>query len=337
MTRKLALGALVLLSALGLAACGEKVDRVTPNASETQSISLALDTTPNATHVGIYQAQADGEFRRAGLRVQISSPPAGSSAMNEVESGKVDVGIISEPELMIQRDRYATVLAFGAIAQKPLAALISFGSRHITSFSALQGKTVGVTGAPGQSEMLTAALKAAGVPNRSVRRVALGAGDLVAAMKSKRVDATFGGTAAGLGATLRRAGDKPNIVPITQAGVPNYDELVFTCKEVYFENHVNQLRRFVQAIGRGYVAVRADPAAGVRALVAADPQLKPAVETAAVKQTLPALFPSRGKSWGWQFGGQWNTFGKWLVAKKILRHPAWYEASTNQLLAGVGP
>ena len=75
----------------------------------------------------------------------------------------------------------------------------------------------------------------------------------------------------------------------------------------------------------------------MRALRAADSKLSGKAATQAVHQTLQSTFPSGGYSWGWMFKPQWNTFGKWLVARKILNHPSWFDASTNQLLAGFGP
>ena len=53
---------------LGLAACGEKDDRVAAPAA--QKVRLMLDYLPNADHAGIYAAIADGTFARAGLDVE---------------------------------------------------------------------------------------------------------------------------------------------------------------------------------------------------------------------------------------------------------------------------
>ena len=50
----------------GLAACGEKKESVSSSGPK-QSLTLMLDWFPNADHVGLYQALADGSFERAGL------------------------------------------------------------------------------------------------------------------------------------------------------------------------------------------------------------------------------------------------------------------------------
>ena len=157
-------------------------------------------------------------------------------------------------------------------------------------------------------------------------------------MISGRVDATLGGFSNYEAIQLRQAHRKPTVIPVSQAGVPTYDELVFVTTETFFAQHTNVLRRFVQAVGRGYEAVRANPAAGVRALDAANPSLDPTLQTAAVKASLPAFFPGGGKPWGWQNQQQWNAYGQWMTDHHLIAGPqAWAAASTNQLLAGQGP
>ena len=67
----------ILLAALAvpaLAACGEK-DGDDLGAGASASVTLVLDYLPNADHVGIYTAQARGEFAKAGLRVKIADAP----------------------------------------------------------------------------------------------------------------------------------------------------------------------------------------------------------------------------------------------------------------------
>ncbi len=74
------------------------------------------------------------------------------------------------------------------------------------------------------------------------------------------------------------------------------------------------------------------------ALDDANPSLNPTLETAAVKATLPAFFPTGGKPFGWQSQPQWNAYGRWMTDHHLIAGPqAWAAASTNQLLAGQGP
>ena len=60
-----------LSAALALAACGEKQDQLT-RPGTAQSLTLMLDWFPNADHVGLYEALADGDFATAGLDVHVA-------------------------------------------------------------------------------------------------------------------------------------------------------------------------------------------------------------------------------------------------------------------------
>jgi putative hydroxymethylpyrimidine transport system substrate-binding protein len=327
----------MLIAALAVSACGAKHDQINPVAGQASPISLELDWLPNADHVGIYEAQANGDFRRAGLDVHVHVPTDPASPLSLLESGKVNVAISYEPQLMLARNQGATILAFGAITQRPLTSIISIGKKHITSPADLKGKTVGTAGIPYQKAYLDTILKHNHVPVGSVKTVNVGS-DLVPAMISGRVDATLGGYANVEGVQLRQHHQKPHIIPVSQAGVPTYDELVLVTTETFFANHTNELRRLVQAIGRGYDAVRRNPAAGVKALDDANPSLDPTFEAASVKASLPAFFPSGGKPFGWQNQTQWNAYGRWMTNQHLIAGPqAWAQASTNQLLAGQGP
>ena len=327
----------VAAAALALAACGEKHDQIQPVASKAQNMTMMLDWFPNADHVGIYEAIANGDLRDAGIDLHVETPPSPTAPLSLVEAGKVDVAISYEPEVILARDQKQTVLSFAALVQRPLTSVISIGSKHITKVSQLRGKTVGTAGIPYQTAYLDTMLDHAGVPVSSVNQVDVGS-NLVPAMLTGRVDATIGGYWNYEAIQLRQAHKKPNVIPVSAGGVPSYDELVLVTTEKYFENHVTLLRGLVQALGRGYAAVRSDPQQGIDALDSANPSLDPTLQSAAVRATLPAFFPGDDKPWGWQFQNQWNAYGKWMYDNHLIKHLAARDyASTNQLLAGQGP
>ena len=318
-------------------ACGEKQDRIEPAESQAQNVSLMLDRFPNADHVGIFEALADGDVANAGINLHLETPSSPAAPLQLVEAGKVDVAVSYEPKVMLARDRKQTVVAIAALVQQPLTSIISLGSKHITTPAQLRGHTVGDAGIPYQRAYLSTILRYAGVRSSTVKQVNVGS-ELVPSLISGRVDATLGGYWNDEAIELRQAGRRPNVIRLQTAGVPNYDELVLVTTETYFANHVSLLRRLVQAIGRGYEAVRANPRAGVDALDSANPSLQRKLQLASVKATLPAFFPGAGKPWGWQFQPQWNAFGKWMYDNHLIDHlAARDDASTNQLLAGQGP
>ncbi len=328
---------LVSLAALpfALAACGEKHDQL--GAGTAQSMTVMLDWVPNADHVGLYQALADGDFSKAGLDVHVETPPNPASPLQLLAAGRVNLAISYEPQVLLARDQGEPLVSVAAIVQRPLTSIVSVGKRHITSVKQLRGKTVGYAGIPYQQAYLNTILKQAGVPQRSVKLVNVGS-NLVPAMVSGRVDATIGAYWNYEAIQLQRMGKHPNVIRVDHVGIPSYDELVVVVRRSELEKSSDQIRQFVQALGRGYQAVRSNPAAGVANLVKANPGLDPKFQAAAVRATLPAFFPTKtSEPWGWQDTSQWNAYGQWMLTNHLIRNPnAVVGASTDEVLAGQG-
>jgi putative hydroxymethylpyrimidine transport system substrate-binding protein len=327
-----------ILAAVALAACGAKKDTLTPAAAQTQPLNLMLDWLPNADHVGIYQALANGDFTQAGLAVHVHVPTDPASPLQLLAAGKVDAAISYEPQLMLARDAGEPLVAIAALVQRPLTSIVALQSKHITTPQDLRGKKIGDAGIPYQRAYLKTILAHAGVPAASVKDINVGA-NLVPAMLSGRVDATLGAYWNYEAIQLRQAGKKPDVIRVNDAGVPSYDELVVVVRESEIANQTNELRRFVQALGRGYQAVRADPSAGVDALVHANPTLNRKLQLASVNATLSSFFPATASlPWGWQDQARWTAFGRWMLRQHLIKSAQTItDASTNQLLAGQGP
>ena len=134
-------------------------------------------------------------------------------------------------------------------------------------------------------------------------------------MLSGRVDATLGAYWNYEAIQLRQLGRRVNVIHVENAGVPTYDELVLVARESTIASRTNLLRRFVQALGRGYrVGAQRSPGGG-RLLVGANPALSPKLQLASVRATLSSYFPSgAGQPWGWQDPSQWTAYGQWMLA-----------------------
>src|SRR5205085_1232621 len=148
-----------------------------------QPLTLMLDYFPNADHVGIYQALAEGDFAQGGLDLHVQTPSDPSLPLKLLAAGKADIAISYEPELMLARDKGLPLVSIGAIVQKPLTSIVSIGSKHIQTPSKLRGKRIGDSGIPYQHAYLTTILQQAGVPLSSVKETNVGF-NLVPAMLS---------------------------------------------------------------------------------------------------------------------------------------------------------
>ncbi len=163
--------------------------------------------------------------------------------------------------------------------------------------------------------------------------------NLVPAMLSGRVDATIGGFWNYEAIQLRLLHKRPVVIPVDQAGVPTYDELVLTVREDEARTRGQDLRAFLQALTRGQREVRADPAAATRSLTSANPSLDAKLQLESISQTLPAEQPADpSKPFGWQDPSAWATFGSWMFSKGLLGHNpnGGLPPLTNEFLPGQG-
>jgi putative hydroxymethylpyrimidine transport system substrate-binding protein len=330
------IAAAIGLTALGLGACGEKKDVLSPSSSSGQSLTMMLDWIPNADHVGIYQALAEGDFAQAGLDVHLQVPSDPATPLQLLAAGKVDAAISYEPEVLLARARGLPLVSIAAIVQKPLTSIVSLGSKHIKRPADLRGKKVGDAGITYQHAYLQTILAAAGVPANKVKEINVGA-NLVPAMLSGRVDATLGAYWNVEAIELAQRHKRPSVTRMEQVGVPTYNELVLVVRRSSIASKANELRRLVQALARGYQSAERDPVAAVGALDRANPGLDQKLQLASVRATLPVFFPAGGKPWGWQDPALWNAYGQWMINNHLITVPnAVADASTNELLAGQG-
>jgi putative hydroxymethylpyrimidine transport system substrate-binding protein len=335
MTRRLALMlCLPLLSLPALAGCGEKQDSLAPSGSK--QVELMLDYFPNADHAGIYAAQAGGDFEQAGLDVTIRQPPDPAAPIKQLAAGRVDLAISYEPEVLRARDQGLDVVSVAAIVREPLTSIISLPKGGIRSPADLADKKVGTAGIDYQSAYLQTILDGAGVNADTVRERNVGFG-LVPALVAHKVDAILGGFWNYEGVQLRRAGKRPRIIRIEDAGVPTYDELVLVAQGSTLARDRDRIRAFIGALSRGTQALQRNPNAAIRGLLQANPDLEAGLQRAVVKTTLPLLLPAKGRPYGWQDGPAWDDFSAWMKQNRLLDQPPDPRAAyTNDLLPGSG-
>jgi putative hydroxymethylpyrimidine transport system substrate-binding protein len=323
--------------AVTLSACGAKQDVI--SAASTKPFSVMLDWFPNADHAALYEAIAHGDFRAVGLEVNPVVPAETAEPLKLLAAGKVDMAISYEPEVLLARDQGLKVVSVGALVQRPLTSIIALPGAHISSVAGLAGKTVGTAGIPYQAAELHTALQNAGVNPSSVKEVNVGF-NLVPAMLSGKVAATLGGYWNYEAIQLALMHKHPVTIPIDQAGVPTYDELVLVVRESEAHTDGQDLRAFLQALTRGERQVRADPAAAAALVVKANPSLEEKLQLESIKQTLPAAQPaSASNPFGWQDPTAWAAFGNWMYSHSLLKsdpNSVGLPPFTNEFLPGQG-
>lgn len=100
----------------------------TPSMAQ-DSISVALDWTPNTNHVGLYVAQSKGWFEEAGLDVDIL-PYTDTSSGTLVATGAAQFGILSAVGFHSQRATGADSQVVMAVVQHETGRLVFNGERE---------------------------------------------------------------------------------------------------------------------------------------------------------------------------------------------------------------
>jgi putative hydroxymethylpyrimidine transport system substrate-binding protein len=334
MKRKLLVLLLAAAALLAQAGCGEKSEPT--GAARREPFTVLLDYFPNADHAALYAAQAAGLYAKAGLDVKIKAPPDPSAPLKLLRAGRADVAISYEPEVLLARDAGAEdLVSVGALVQQPLTSVMSLPAAHVRSARDLAGKRVGTAGIPYQDAYLKTILAKAGVPASSVKEIDVGF-NLVPAMLSRKVDATLGAFWNYEGVDLARRGKHPVILRMDRLGVPTYAELVFVVRrEALNGDGASRLRRFLQATAAGVRLLRRNPAVGVNALLKADQGLDRGLQLAAVKATLPTLFPrDRSKPFGYQDPADWARYEQWMRSNRLLKRQLSAPPLTNEFLPG---
>lgn len=329
------LGALTL--GFALSACGTKQD--TLSAPGTKPFTVMLDWFPNADHAPLYTAISHGYFNAVGLDVQPIVPSETAEPLKLLAADKVDMAISYEPQLLLARDQGLKLVSIAALVQRPLTSIIALPSAHVQKVSDLAGKRVGTAGIGYQAAELHTALQAAGVNPSTVQEANVGF-NLVPAMLSGKVAATLGGYWNYEAIQLEEMHKHPVVIPIDQAGVPTYDELVLVVREEQAHRDGQDLRAFLQALTRGEQQVRANPAAAAALIVKANPEAAMKLQLASIEKTLPATQPAdRSDPYGWQDPSAWAAFGSWMLAHGLIHsnpNTAGLPPFTNEFLPGQG-
>ncbi|HWE74247.1 MAG TPA: ABC transporter substrate-binding protein [Stellaceae bacterium] len=139
-----------------------------------------------------YVAQEQGFFQKHGVDVQFTQTNISGNIPAIVESGSVEVGGATLPQIVQADDAGLDLVVFagGAVYPLPGDVLIARPAANITKTTDLKGKTVGVPGIGALLHiMLRRDLKANGVDPDSVKYVELGFPQAGDALKAGQIDA----------------------------------------------------------------------------------------------------------------------------------------------------
>lgn len=298
--------------------CGS--DDGSPGVAAKRDLTVLLDWEPNPDHVGLYAADRAGYYAERGLQVTLQPPADPADPVKLVSTGTVDLGVSYEPEVVIADAQGLDVVAVAALVPTALNSIVAKGDVGLRSPADLAGKTIGTAGLQTDNAFLDAIFSKYAVDPGSVKRVDVSS-NLVAAMVSGNVDATIGSYRNVEGVIMEDRGLNPTIIPVTEAGVPEYDELVVIAKRSRLASdpaYQALVRDFLSAAAHGTTDVAADPAAGTEAIADVADGYDPALLPKMVDATVPLLRNDAG--FGRMDVASWQSFADWMFAEKLVDH-----------------
>ena len=302
--------------------------------------TFLLDYLPNADHAGLYAAQGEGHFERAGLDVDLADAAATRRPpLKLLAAGRADLAISYEPDLLLAREKGAQ--GHGrrrARRSSPLTSLMSLGKDAITDPRQLRGKRVGTAGIPYQDGLPRDDPRGGRRPEddgeAGQRRLQPRPRDALRAS----VDATLGAFWNVEGVELERRNRKPEILHLEDLGVPTYDELVIVAREETVRHDGADDPPLPAGAREGAPARSPTPGrpASTRSSRRTPTSTAP-IQEAQLKATLPVCSPEADKPYGWMEPAEWDAFARWMEEQGQLDNADVVQrALTNEFLPGEG-
>ncbi|MBJ7522373.1 MAG: ABC transporter substrate-binding protein [Solirubrobacteraceae bacterium] len=329
-SRALAL-VLVLLAAVGLAACGGDEDAGTtsgatqatgaPRAAaldEPTKATLVLDFVPNAVHAGIYRAVAAGYYEQNNLDLEIIEPTSTADTLKLIDAGKADFGIADAIDVAGQIDAGADAQGILALVQRPLGGLVARKSSGITDPRQLEGRKVGVTGVPSDDVILDTVMRDAGGDPAKAEKVTIGFNG-VQNLAGGSIDA-FTGYWPADGVQVEVGGDPTTIFAFDEYGGPTYPGLVVFSTTERVADDPELLAAFTDATVRGYDDTIEDPARSLDDLLAENRALDREVTSAQLDAYGP-LFLGDAEAFGGFDEQRLEGLSAFLREERLIERP----------------
>lgn len=320
----------LLLTALLLTGCGaketapENAPEESGTAGQTQElekITVMLDWYPNAVHTFLYEAEANGYFEDAGLDVELLYPANPTDPLTMAAAGKIDFGLYYQEDTIIAKaNENIPVKVMGTVVQEPLETICALADTGIKTPADLKGKTIGYTGVQFAETTVNEVLANVGLLPEDVKFINVGF-DLMSAMTTGNVDATFGCFINHEIPALEEEGFDMNVMKVTDYGVPNYYNIILVTGEKQLEERGDAYARFLRACEKGFADMKADPEAALQLLLANQDQenfpLTESVERKSFEVLLP-MMEKEGAPFLSQNASVWQENIDWLKESGMI-------------------
>ncbi len=317
-----------------LAGCGNNA-----NKSETETISIVLDWTPNTNHTGIFVAQEKGYFEEAGLNVEIVQPPE-DGAVTLVASGRAQFGVSFQDSLApaFVGETAMPVTAVAAIIQHNTSGIVSRAGEGMDIPRGLEGKKYATWDLDVEKATIREVMNTDGGDFELVELIPSTVSDEVSALRSNSVDAIwiFYGWA---GVACEVAGLDIDYFEFADINpVFDYYTPVIIGNNAWMEKNPETAKAFMTALSKGYTYAVENPKDAADILMNAVPELKSNSELVyASQEYLASEYIADATRWGEFDVERWAAFYNWLNENNLLEDEIDPDYGfTNEYLPDIG-
>jgi NitT/TauT family transport system substrate-binding protein len=241
----------ILIGAALLAATG----LTTAHASELRSLRFGTDWKAEAEHGGYYQAIATGIYKRYGLDVTLQQGGPQVNHAQLLAAGRLDFNIATNSFVPLNFvHENIPMIAVAAMFQKDPAVLIAHPGQGDDNFAALKGKPI-MIGSDTRIGSWIFLKEKFGYTDSQIRPYVFSVAPFLANQQAIQQ-----GYLSSEPFTIERAGVKPVVLLVADAGYSSYSSLIETSNKLVRDNP-DLVQRFVDASIEGwYSYLYGDPA-----------------------------------------------------------------------------
>jgi ABC-type nitrate/sulfonate/bicarbonate transport system substrate-binding protein len=281
------------------------------------TVSVALDWTPNTNHTGIYVAQRLGYYRAAGIDLKIL-PYANTAPETLVGHGKADFGFSYSAGVAFARGAGADVVSVFAVLQHTALEIgVRADRTDIKTPKDLDGKTYAGFGTPDEKPLLQTVIRNAGGKG-TFKDVTLNTSAYDAVYRGK---ADFTLPLATWEAIQAKLVGKPlKVFKLARYGVPPEYSALIASSGTWLRANPDLARRFLAATTRGYQYATDHPRASAQILIDANRQVLTQPELVYESAALMArsYYPDGSGGVGRQTLADWKGYVGFLYAAGVL-------------------
>ena len=230
--------------------------------AELQLMTIQLHWVTNAEFAGVLLAKERGWYAEAGLDLTIKGWKSGISVVDDVSSGKAQIGLAEGDQLIRARAGGKPLRAIATQFQKSPRCYISKKERGIDTVEELVGKRVGGNDLKNPIVLKTM-LDSKGLSLEDVTLVQIG-WDIQTLIDDK-VD-VFPAFMTNEPLVMKEKGYEVNVIPAYQHGYDFYSGVYFV-HEIMIQEQPDVIERFLEVTFRGWREAFRDPEAAAQLIV----------------------------------------------------------------------